>query len=198
VNGAVTGSKIALNTIDPLTRLDLTGATVTGQLLVYDDGSSSLDWTNTIPGNLTVANLTVTGTLTKPGGSFKIDHPLDPENKYLYHSFVESDDMMNLYSGNAELDDDGRAVVMLPDWFEAANTDFRYQLTCIRGYAPVYIDQEIADGRFAIAGGRPGLSVSWQITAVRNDAWARKNRIQVEVDKPQSERGTYLHPDVIE
>ena len=30
----------------------------------------------------------VTGNLSKGGGSFKIDHPLDPENKYLQHSFV--------------------------------------------------------------------------------------------------------------
>ncbi|HMB90044.1 MAG TPA: hypothetical protein VKP65_04300, partial [Rhodothermales bacterium] len=42
----------------------------------------------------------VTGTLSKGGGSFKIDHPLDPANKYLAHSFVESPDMMNVYNGN--------------------------------------------------------------------------------------------------
>src|SRR5262245_8440898 len=36
----------------------------------------------------------ITGNLAKGGGSFKIDHPLDPENKYLYHSFIESPDMM--------------------------------------------------------------------------------------------------------
>ena len=28
---------------------------------------------------------------------FKIDHPLDPAHKYLYDSFVESPDMMNIY-----------------------------------------------------------------------------------------------------
>jgi trimeric autotransporter adhesin len=36
------------------------------------------------------------GTMSKPGGSFKIDHPVDPACKYLYHSFVESPDMMNV------------------------------------------------------------------------------------------------------
>lgn len=45
-------------------------------------------------------NVAVQNTLSKGGGSFKIDHPLDPENKYLYHSFVESPDMMNVYNGN--------------------------------------------------------------------------------------------------
>jgi len=75
----------------------------------------------------------VTGSLSKGGGSFKIDHPLDPENKYLYHSFVESPEMMNVYNGNALLDANGEAWVELPDWFETLNRDFRYQLTCIAG-----------------------------------------------------------------
>lgn len=41
-------------------------------------------------------NLSVNCTLYKANGSFKIDHPLDPENNYLSHSFVESPDMMNV------------------------------------------------------------------------------------------------------
>jgi hypothetical protein len=95
----------------------------------------------------------VIGNLSKGGGSFKIDHPLDPANKYLYHSFVESPDMMNVYNGNVVLDANGEAVVVLPDWFEALNRDFRYQLTCIGGFAPVYIAEEIANNQFKIAGG---------------------------------------------
>jgi hypothetical protein len=55
----------------------------------------------------------VTGTLSKAGGSFKIDHPLDPANQYLSHSFVESPDMMNVYNGNVVLDEKGDAVVEL-------------------------------------------------------------------------------------
>src|SRR5262249_49947693 len=104
-------------------------------------------------------NLDVTGTVSKGAGSFKIDHPLDPENKYLYHSFVESPDMMNLYNGNAVLDANGEATITLPDWFEALNRDFRYQLTCIGGFAPVYVAQEIAGNRFRIAGGKTGQKV---------------------------------------
>jgi hypothetical protein len=140
-------------------------------------------------------NVSVTGTLSKGGGSFKIDHPLDPENKYLYHSFVESPDMMNIYNGNVTLDANGEATVTLPDWFEALNMEFRYQLTCIGGFAQVYIAEEIADNQFKIAGGTPGLKVSWQVTGVRHDAFAEANRIPVEVDKPADERGTYLHPE---
>ena len=57
----------------------------------------------------------VDGKLSKAGGSFKIDHPLDPANKYLYHSFVESPDMMNIYNGNATLDGNGEAVIQIPN-----------------------------------------------------------------------------------
>jgi trimeric autotransporter adhesin len=59
----------------------------------------------------------IRGPLSKPGGSFKIDHPLDPANKYLSHSFVESPDMKNVYDGVVVLDDNGEAVIDLPDWF---------------------------------------------------------------------------------
>ena len=138
-------------------------------------------------------DVNVTGTLSKSSGSFKIDHPLDPENKYLYHSFVESPDMMNVYNGNIILDNNGEAVVQLPLYFEALNMEFRYQLTCIGGYAPVYISEEISDNRFKISGGNSGLKVSWQVTGIRHDPYAEQNRIQVEVDKPADEKGTYLH-----
>ncbi len=135
----------------------------------------------------------VTGNLSKGGGSFKIDHPLEPENKYLYHSFVESPDMMNVYNGNIILDNNGEAIVELPEWFEALNKDFRYQLSCIGGYAPVYIDEEISNNSFKISGGTPGMKISWQITGIRQDPYANENRIQVEVEKPDKEKGHYLH-----
>ena len=140
-------------------------------------------------------NVMVTGTLTKGGGSFKIDHPLDPENKYLSHSFVESPDMKNIYDGVVVLDANGTAVVELPNWFQALNRDFRYQLTCIGGYAPVYIAEEVTGNEFRIGGGTAGLKVSWQVTGIRQDAYANLHRIPVEENKPASERGKYLHPD---
>ena len=141
-------------------------------------------------------NVTVTGTLSKGGGSFQIDHPLDPENKYLFHSFVESPDMMNVYNGNVALDGNGEAVVTLPDYFEPLNKDFRYQLTAIGVPGPsLYIAEEISNNRFTIAGGEPGGKVSWQVTGIRQDKWAEANRIQVEVDKPDYERGLYIHPE---
>jgi len=140
-------------------------------------------------------NVHVNGTLSKSAGSFKIDHPLDPANKYLYHSFVESPDMMNVYNGNITLDADGTAWVTMPDWFEALNRDFRYQLTAIGAPGPnLYIAHKVAGNRFQIAGGEPGMEVSWQVTGIRHDAYAEAHRIPVEEAKPAEERGTYLHP----
>ncbi len=141
-------------------------------------------------------NASVTGTLSKGGGSFKIDHPLDPANKYLYHSFVESPDMMNIYNGNVTLDASGAATVEMPDWFEALNRDFRYQLTAIGAPGPnLYVSGEISGNTFSIAGGEPGMKVSWMVTGVRQDAFANANRIPVEEDKPITERGKYIHAD---
>jgi hypothetical protein len=139
-------------------------------------------------------NVAIFGSLSKSSGSFLIDHPLDPENKYLLHSFVESPDMMNVYNGNATLDASGEAIVTLPDYFGALNIDYRYQLTPIGAPGPnLYIAEEILDNQFTIAGGTPGGKVSWQVTGIRNDAYAHDNRIVVEQDKPASERGTYLY-----
>ncbi|MGV6813679.1 MAG: hypothetical protein ACWA5W_01575 [Phycisphaerales bacterium] len=140
-------------------------------------------------------DVSVFGTLSKSGGSFKIDHPLDPENMTLSHSFVESPDMKNIYDGVVTLDKNGQAIVSLPTYFNALNQDFRYQLTCIGGYAPVYIAAEIQNQQFAIAGGTPGLKVSWQVTGIRHDAWANQNRIPTEEYKSDSEKGKYLNPE---
>ena len=137
----------------------------------------------------------VNGNLSKGGGSFKIDHPLDPANQYLYHSFVESPDMLNIYNGNVVLDDQGEARVEMPDWFEALNQDFRYQLTPIGAAMPdLFIAQEIKDNTSRIAGGERGMEVSWQVTGIRHVAYANARRTPVEEAKPAAERGLYLHP----
>ena len=137
----------------------------------------------------------VNGTLTKSAGAFRIDHPLDPANKYLSHSFVESPDMKNIYDGVAVFDGAGEAIVTLPDWFEALNEDFRYQLTPMGAAFVPYIADEIAGNQFRIAGGISGRKVSWQVTGIRHDAFANANRIRVEEMKPDAAVGTYLHPE---
>jgi hypothetical protein len=126
---------------------------------------------------------------------FRIDHPLDPANKYLSHASVESPDLKTFYDGIAELDTNGEAVVELPGWFEALNKDFRYQLTGIGGFAPTYIAEEITNNRFKIAGGNPGMKVCWQVTSVRHDAVVQATPMVVEEDKPEDEKGYYQNPE---
>ncbi|HRS38604.1 MAG: hypothetical protein ACO1G7_08735 [Bacteroidota bacterium] len=128
--------------------------------------------------------------------AFKIDHPLDPENKYLFHSSVESDEMLNQYSGNVTTDGQGLATVQLPDYFEALNKDIRYQLTVIGQFAQAIVQEEVSGNRFSIRTDKPNVRVSWLVMGIRKDPLANQYRIQPVVDKPASEKGTYLVPQV--
>lgn len=140
-------------------------------------------------------DVNVTGTISKGGGSFKIDHPLDPQNKYLYHSFVESPDMKNIYDGTVITDASGYATVTLPEWFEALNKDFRYQLTVIGDFAQAIVAQEIQNNQFTIRTDKPNVKVSWQVTGIRHDPFAEKYRIPVEEYKKGDDVGKYLYPE---
>lgn len=146
-------------------------------------------------GDMTITgNLNVTGTIAKGGGTFRIDHPKDPANKYLIHSFVESPDMMNIYSGNVITDANGYATVELPGYFEAANKDFRYQLTVIGTFAQAIVKEKISDNRFVVQTSEPNVEVSWSVTGIRADKFANANRVQPEMDKEI--KGTYVHPEL--
>jgi hypothetical protein len=138
----------------------------------------------------------ISGNLSVNGNkNFKIDHPLDPENKYLIHAAIESSEVLNIYSGNVTTDDNGSAVVVLPAWFEAVNKDFRYQLTVVNIFAQAIVAEKIKGKRFVIKTNVPGVEVSWQVTGVRSDARMLKHPFNVEEAKPEIERGTYLSPE---
>jgi len=140
-------------------------------------------------------NVSIAGNLSKGSGTFKIDHPQDPENKFLYHSFVESPDMMNVYNGNVQTDTEGNSVIELPAYFESLNKDFRYQLTVIGQFAQVIVSEEIKDNKFSIKTDKPNVKVSWQVTGIRKDPFAEKNRVIPEVEKSAEEKGKYLHAE---
>ena len=142
-------------------------------------------------------DVVVTGNLVAANKNFRIDHPLDPENKYLNHTSIESSEMLNLYTGNVKLDANGEATVQLAEWFSALNHDFRYTLTAIGAPGPnLYIAEEVNDNHFRIAGGLPGAKVSWTVTGTRHDAWANAHRVKTEEEKSEKERGYYLHPEL--
>ena len=143
-----------------------------------------------------IGKLHVAGALSKSSGSFKIDHPVDPANKYLYHSFVESPDMLNIYNGNVVTDESGSATVVLPEYFDALNTDFRYQLTVIGAFAQAIVSEEVSGNVFSIMTDKPNIKVSWLVTGVRKDPYAKANRIETEVTKEPENIGRYLNPEV--
>lgn len=139
----------------------------------------------------------VYGTLRKNADHFQIDHPLDPENRYLEHCAIESNEMKNVYDGTVILDENGQGLVTLPEWFDALNENFRYQLTPIGSPAPdLHIASEIDAGSFKIAGGRASLKVCWQVTGTRRDPWAQAHPMQVEIEKLEAERGYYIYPEL--
>ena len=140
-----------------------------------------------------LGNVQVTGSIAKGSGTFKIDHPLDPEHKYLYHSFIESPDMMNVYNGNVITDANGEAEVILPDYFEALNKDFRYQLTVIGSFAQAMISDEVSNNKFKVKTNAPNVKVSWQVTGIRQDKFANAHRVVPEKDKEPENHGKYLH-----
>ena len=143
-----------------------------------------------------LGDVDVSGTLNANSKNFKIDHPRDPTGKYLKHSTIESRNRLNVYTGNVTLDGAGAATVELPAYVEAINRDYRYQLTAIGAAAPrLHIAAELDNNSFRIAGGEAGMKVSWRITGIRNDAWAREHPFQSVVDKPAAKQGTYRNPE---
>src|SRR5262249_54734723 len=89
----------------------------------------------------------------------------------------------------------GYASVGLPDWFEALNRDFRYQLTVVGTFAQAIVARKIKGNRFVINTSAPNVEVSWQVTGVRSDRSTRKFPLDVEEAKTERERGYYLNPD---
>jgi hypothetical protein len=129
--------------------------------------------------------------------AFRIDHPLDPENKLLNHYCSEAPEPLNVYGGVVVLDPKGCATIELPAYCTAINRDFRYQLTPIGASMPdLFVAAKVADGRFEIAGGVAGKEVSWSLSGVRDDLWVRTHGAPVETMKDESSRGLYLHPEL--
>ena len=130
-------------------------------------------------------------------GAVKFDDPRDPSRQSLTHAFVGSSEMKNIYDGVATLDASGVSVVRLPEWFDALNRDFRYQLTALgTPQAGLFVSREIADNTFVIAGGVPGARVSWQVTGVRQDSWAQEHPMRVVETRSERESAFPPPPNV--
>ena len=80
---------------------------------IFSDGNITIDPSNNL---IVTKNLSVTGALAKPSGSFKIDHPLPEksETHHLVHSFIEGPRADLIYRGRVELVN-GEAYVNIDD-----------------------------------------------------------------------------------
>ncbi len=141
-------------------------------------------------------NVHVVNTFTAGIKSFSIDHPLDPENKVLNHSCIESPEMRNVYYGQEETVD-GSVTISLPDWWHPLNgedkSEYTYQLTTIGKYCQLYISQEIENGQFTVSSVEGDCKFSWTVTAIRHDAFAEDKRMVVEEEKPEGRKGKLIY-----
>ncbi len=131
--------------------------------------------------------------------TFRIDHPFDPENKYLLHYSHEGPEPQNVYNGNVVTDAKGYATISLPDYFEEINKDPRYTLTIIDDsddFVLAKVVREVRNNQFTIRTNKPSVKVSWRVDAIRNDRWVQKRGAPVEVDKEGPEKGRYQHPEL--
>lgn len=157
------------------------------------------DTSATPPAAILAGDVTISGVLSKGSGTFLIDHPLDPANKILRHSFVESPEMMNVYKGRAKIAD-GRAVVELPEYFDALNAREGREvlLTCVNGFSPLWLEGEVRGNRFVVRGDRDGQEFGWVVLGVRADAHAKTHPVVVEQEKGAGNpfrKGEYIHPE---
>lgn len=165
---------------------------------VYGQSTTGIGvWGECVPGNFfgVYANGDLGASGLKP---FMIDHPSDPANKFLRHFSIESDQVLNMYRGIITCDANGEAIVSLEDYVELININYSYHLTPIGQYAQLYIKEKMMNGKFIIAGGEPGMEVSWQLIGERNDPYmqAFPEKRNVIVEKREGVKGTYLIPSL--
>ncbi len=126
------------------------------------------------------------GTLIAKDKRFRINHPLDPENRFLVHACVEGPENAIYYRGQGELKD-GISVVKLPDYFEALALPGHRTVTltpCCQDNEPISIlaATEVVNGHFKVRtsdGSNPAQRFFWEVKAVRADV----DRLEPEIAK---------------
>jgi hypothetical protein len=154
-------------------------------------GSASFDGDGIFSGNGSFGGNVFCDQIIASLKGFRIDLPSDPDNKYLYHACIESNEVSNVYSGNVTTNDEGDgtgfATVTLPDYFTDINddSDIRYQLTIVgTTFARAIVYSEVDDdNEFVIRTDQPNITVSWMVVAVRNDEYIQNNPFEDVRDK---------------
>ena len=62
--------------------------------------------------------------------------------------------------------------------------------------AQAWIERKIQNNQFTIKTDKPDVEVSWEVTGVRNDPYAKAHPMVVEQNKEASARGKYVHPEL--
>lgn len=190
------------------------GILATGESTVGAESYGAFTWASGSGTNYGIITYATGGTLNYAGyfngdiyatsasagiKAFMIDHPLDPANKVLSHSSIESDERMNLYRGIVKTDSKGFAQVTVPGWFDALNGDIQYQLTVVgddsEAFVLVKVAQKLKNGKFRIRTSVPGTEVHWQVSGRRHDPTSEYYPLQVERLKGPAERGKYYSPE---
>lgn len=132
-------------------------------------------------GNGGGTNVSINGTLSKGGGTFLIDHPLDPANKNLRHGFVEAPRYDLIYRGKVKLVD-GVATVNIDASSDMTDGTFAAltKNACVTslqnqdGFARIR-PSAISGGVFEIICEDITCTdeVAWVVVAERNDAFVR-------------------------
>lgn len=167
-------------------------------ILAETGGPNSYAVRGTAPAGGTGHAVFASGTLAASGNkSMMIDHPDDPENKYLLQFCTEGDTPQLQYRGTVKLNANGAAVVDLPPYFDKINRDPICQLTAVGASMPgLYVAEKVKGNQFRIAGGKPGGEVFWTVIGIRNDRFVQRYGAQTERFKPQDKQGTYLQPEL--
>ena len=175
-----------------ITKWNIRNQPGSSNLEIYGNNNSTLF----VDINNTTGKMTVYKDFTALGvKAFTMDYPLDPTNKTLMHAAIESNEVLNSYSGNVVTDASGKATVSLPEYFEAINKDFRYQLTVVGGtFAQAIISKEVRNNKFEIATNQPNVKVSWEVKGVRNDKHMQQNPFKAVEEKNTDQKGKYLDP----
>ena len=162
--------------------------------------NTEIEGNQTVTGNIFTnggitanGNTLLKGTLQVNGTkNFLIDYPEDPYNKYLSHASIESNEVLNKYSGVVVTNNNGIAKVALPSYFELINKDFRYQLTAIGKLSHAYISKEISNNTFEITTDVPNVKISWEVTATRNDEVMKNSPFKEVYNKEPEMKGKLL------
>lgn len=144
-------------------------------------------------------NVHITGSLSKGGGSFLIDHPSDPENKLLRHNFVESPENLLIYRGKVQLDNTGTGYVVLPEYFADLTDEGNASIHTTPVGRPFLTGCEWDEGYISFTVyGEPNRAVFWEVLADRDDPVIHEIGRPVEEMKgpenPYCDKGLLLYP----